>query len=112
VQNALPEILSRAAPVRDAILLRCRENLAAAHALAREFPAVAPLPAGGGWSLVVRFPRVIGEEALALDLLERHGVAVYPGYFFDFPTEGYLVVSLLPHPATFAAGFKLVCERF
>jgi aspartate/methionine/tyrosine aminotransferase len=68
------------------------------------------LPAGGGWSLVVRFPRVISEDALVLDLLERHGVAVHPGYFFDFPTEGYLVISLLPDVKTFAAGFELVCE--
>jgi aspartate/methionine/tyrosine aminotransferase len=110
VQDALPEILSRAAPVRDAILVRCRENLAAAQAIAREVPAVTVLPAGGGWSLVVRFPRVKSEEELVLELLERHGVAVHPGYFFDFPTEGYLVVSLLPEPATFASGFKLVCE--
>jgi aspartate/methionine/tyrosine aminotransferase len=110
VQEALPEILNRAAPVRDAILLRCRENLAAARAIAREIPALTVLPAGGGWSLVVRFPRVISEDALVLDLLERHGVAVHPGYFFDFPTEGYLVISLLPDVKTFAAGFELVCE--
>jgi aspartate/methionine/tyrosine aminotransferase len=109
VQNALPEILSRAAPVRDAILLRCRENLAAARAIARDFPSVALFEPGGGWSLVVRFPRVVTEEALVLELLERHGVAVHPGYFFDFPTEGYLVVSLLPEPTTFEAGLTRIC---
>jgi aspartate/methionine/tyrosine aminotransferase len=110
IQDALPEILDRAAPVRDAILHRCRENLALAHGLARDVPAVTPLPAGGGWSTVVRFPRVVTEEALVLELLDRHGVAAYPGYFFDFPTDGYLVVSLLPDPRTFAAGFKIALD--
>jgi len=27
---------------------------------------------------------------------------VHPGYFFDFPREAYLVVSLLPAPEVFA----------
>src|SRR5262249_9748842 len=108
VQRALPEILRRAEPVRDAILARCRENLAAAREIARGLPAVELLPPDGGGSVVLRFPRVIGEEALALDLLERHGVAVHPGYFFDFADEGYVVSSLLPPAEIFARGFGLV----
>ena len=108
IQEALPEILDRAAPVHDAILLRCQENLARARGIARGVPAVTLLSPGGGWSLVVRFPRVVSEEALALELLDRHGVAVHPGYFFDFPTDGYLVVSLLPESSAFKAGLELV----
>jgi len=96
--------------VRDAILLRCRENLGRARGIARGIPAVTLLSPGGGWSLVVRFPRVVGEEALVLELLGRHGVAVHPGYFFDFPADGYLVVSLLPEPGAFEAGLKLVFD--
>jgi aspartate/methionine/tyrosine aminotransferase len=110
IQQALPGVLDRAAPVRDAILRRCRENLALAHGLAHDVPAVTPLLPGGGWSLVVRFPRVVTEEALVLELLDRHGVAVHPGYFFDFPADGYLVVSLLPNVKTFAAGFEAALD--
>jgi hypothetical protein len=29
---------------------------------------------------------------------------VQPGFFFDFESEAFLVVSLLPEPATFAEG--------
>jgi aspartate/methionine/tyrosine aminotransferase len=75
--------------------------------LAAKLPAVTLLEPGGGWSVVLRFPRVIGEEALVLALLERHGVAAHPGYFFDFPSEGYLILSLLPDPRTFVAGLEL-----
>jgi aspartate/methionine/tyrosine aminotransferase len=110
VQEALAEILDRAAPVRDAILARCIENLATARAIAAKLPAVELLEPGGGWSAVLRFPRVIGEEALVVELLERHGVAVHPGYFFDFPSEGFLVLSLLPDPRTFEAGFNLTLD--
>ena len=108
VQHALPEILDRAAPVRDAILGRCRENLDRARALVRSVPAVALLEPGGGWSTILRYPRVVAEDELVLELLERHGVAVHPGYFFDFATEGYLVLSLLPEIDTFAEGLRLV----
>jgi hypothetical protein len=36
-----------------------------------------------------------------LGLLDAHDVLVHPGYFFDFPREAYLVLSLLPRPADF-----------
>jgi hypothetical protein len=104
IQGALREILDRAAPVRDAIRARCAGNLARARKLVADHPGIDLLSPSGGWSAVVRFPQVVTEEVLALELLERHGVAVHPGYFFDFPTDGYLVVSLLPEPSTFDAG--------
>ena len=112
IQVALPEILERAAPVRDAILARCRENLALARGIVQRVPAVELLEPGGGWSAVLRFPRVVTEEALVLELLERHGVAVHPGYFFDFPTEGYLVLSLLAEGTTFEVGLELTLAAF
>lgn len=107
---ALPEILQRAEPVRDAILARCTENLAQARALTRTYPGVELLEPGGGWSAVVRFPRVLSEERLAVELLETHGVAVHPGYFFDFAVEGFFVVSLLPLPGVFETGLKLALD--
>jgi aspartate/methionine/tyrosine aminotransferase len=107
VQLALPELLERAIPVRDAILARCRKNLARAREAVSKVPSVQLLEPGGGWSAVLRFPRVLAEDALAMELLERHGVAVHPGYFFDFPSDGYLVVSLLAETSSFEAGLEL-----
>jgi len=110
IQLALPEILDRAAPVREAIRARCTANLACARRTAREFPGVEAIPPGGGWSVVLRFPQVVSEDALVLELLERHDVAVHPGYFFDFPTEGYLVLSLLPTTDTFERGLRRILD--
>jgi hypothetical protein len=35
---------------------------------------------------------------IVLDLLDRTGILVHPGYFFDFEREAFLVLSLLPEP--------------
>ena len=110
VQEALGDILRAARPVRDAIRARCRRNLDALRAALAARPDLELLAPSGGWSAVLRFPRVVGEEALALELLERHGVAVHPGYFFDFAGEGYLVVSLLTPPASLDAGIDAIKE--
>ena len=44
-----------------------------------------------------------------LELLEQDGVLVHPGFFFDFPHEAFLVVSLLPEPGTFREGVTRAC---
>jgi aspartate/methionine/tyrosine aminotransferase len=111
VQLALGALLEHGVQVRRAILDRCAANLAT---LEREIPhaaGVALVRPEGGWSAVLRFPRVLSEETVVLELLERHGVAVQPGYFFDFPSEGWLALSLLPHPSVFDPGVRLLLER-
>jgi aspartate/methionine/tyrosine aminotransferase len=52
-------------------------------------------------------PRSRGEEEWALALLDA-GVLVHPGYFFDFPSGAHLVLSLLPPPAEFARGVRIL----
>ncbi|MGH9750113.1 MAG: pyridoxal phosphate-dependent aminotransferase [Candidatus Polarisedimenticolia bacterium] len=64
------------------------------------------LPADGGWSAVLRVPAVRTEEEMVIGLLDRDGVLVHPGYFFDFPGEAFLVLSLLPDPAIFEEGVR------
>jgi aspartate/methionine/tyrosine aminotransferase len=111
VQVALSQLLRGGRAVRRAILARCRGNLRTLRQLVRRLPAVDVPEVGAGWSAVVRFPAVIGEEELALELLKRDGVAVHPGYFFDFPRDGTLVVSLLPEPASFRAAVSRLLAR-
>jgi hypothetical protein len=111
VQLALPALLAGGAAVREAIAARCRANLAALRAVAVDCPEVSVPPVAGGWSVPLRIPTVVGEDALVIELLERDGVAVQPGYFFDFPQEGWLVLSLLAEPPVFAAGVARVLAR-
>jgi alanine-synthesizing transaminase len=111
VQLAARSLLERGAAVRDGILERVRVNDSALRAIVTGADGTTVLPADGGWSAVVRVPATRPEEALVTELLERDAVAVHPGYFFDFPHEAFLVVSLLPDPDVFARGMQLVQDR-
>jgi aspartate/methionine/tyrosine aminotransferase len=106
VQAAAPALLEAGLAIRRAIHARVRRNLDALRAAVTARPDVTLLDPEGGWSAVLRVPAVATEQAIVLRLLDEAGVLVHPGYFFDFPREAYLVVSLLPEPAAFdeAAG--------
>ena len=53
---------------------------------------------------MLRVPVTVGGEELAIQLLTERGVYVHPGHFFDFPGDGYLVVSLITPEDVFAEG--------
>jgi aspartate/methionine/tyrosine aminotransferase len=104
VQRALGGILALAPRIRATILDRLRGNLAILRAALAPLPAVELVEPDAGWSAVVRVPRLQSDEELVLALLDRAGVLVQPGHFFDFPRDGYLAVSLLPPPDLFREG--------
>ena len=70
------------------------------------------LPGGGGWYAVLDVPSLEPEEDLVVRLLTREEVLAHPGYFFDFPRESFLVVSLLPPEASFADGVARILRHF
>lgn len=107
VQVALPELLRIGARIRAAISARTRANLDVLRGAAK--PSMQVLPVEGGWSAVIRVPRVMSDDELALALLDR-GVVVQPGYFFDFAADGYLVVSLLTREGVFAEGTRRLAD--
>jgi hypothetical protein len=83
-------------------------NLQQLCARVAEWPSASLLEPEGGWSAVLRVPAVQSEEVLVLRLLEEARVLVHPGYFFEFPHEAFLIVSLLPEPDRFALGISEV----
>lgn len=111
VQVAASSLIRDGAVVRASILQRVRANEAALRALAGRYPSVDVLPCEAGWSVVLRVPSTRSEEAFVLELLERDGVLIHPGFFFDFPHEAFLVGSLLPAPPLFNEGMERVLER-
>jgi aspartate/methionine/tyrosine aminotransferase len=102
IQIAAADLLVRGGAIRDGILHRIRSNLTALRGIVARFDAVTVLTCEGGWYAVIRVPSTRSEEELVLELLERERVLVHPGYFFDFPHEAYVIVSLLPRPDVFA----------
>lgn len=103
VQVALGELLDIGTQIRRSISDRTRLNLGTLRDAISRVASAEVLPVEGGWTAVIRVPRVMSDEDLALALLEQ-GVVVQPGYFFDFDREGFLVVSLLTESATFEEG--------
>jgi alanine-synthesizing transaminase len=108
-QLALPVLLAR----RERFLAPLRERLATNRAALARLGAApcTPLASAGGWSAVLRVGETVHEEALALALLDEDGVAVSPGFFFDFERSGHLVLSLLAPPADFAEGLARIAAR-
>jgi alanine-synthesizing transaminase len=112
VQHALPTLLATCHVAESAIRVRTRANLARLrerHATAGR--AATLLDCEGGWYATLRLPRTKSEEAWALELLERDGVYVHPGHFFDFASEAYVVVSLLTPEARFDEGVARLLAR-
>lgn len=101
VQVAASHLLERGVVIRAQIHDRVRSNLAQLREMATESPACDVLKVEGGWSAVIRVPATRSEEQLILELLNGEGILVHPGYFFDFPREAFVVVSLLTAPDIF-----------
>lgn len=105
VQLALPSILEQSAAFRATVHRRVEENRHTLGSLHRAGATWTPQPALGGWAQVIRVPESRGEDALCLAALDA-GVVVQPGYFYDFPSGAWLVLSLLAQPGDFARGVE------
>ena len=103
IQRALPGILELCPAVTANIVQRCRQNLLELERAVAASP-VTLLQPEAGWSAVLHLPRLQTEEALVLALLREQGVLIQPGWYYDFATEPYAVVSLLTEPAVFREG--------
>jgi hypothetical protein len=88
----------------DANLVYLRERL-------RSDSTVRMLQVEGGWYVTLQAPRVKSEEEWVLDLLSHCHVLVQPGFFYDFESEAYLVLSLLTREADFMEGVDRLLAR-
>ena len=108
VQRAAPALLARLPELQTPIRSRvCGNRERLRGLLGRSSPATL-LNGEGGWYAVLRIPATLPEEERVLRLLATGDVLVHPGYFFDFPREAHLVLSLLPAEAGFATGVERV----
>jgi len=58
----------------------------------------------------VRVPALRSDENLAIDLPSQGGVVCPSRTLYDFPNDGYLVLSLITSRASFAEGSIECCE--
>jgi aspartate/methionine/tyrosine aminotransferase len=103
-QVAAPALIAGGAIVRERIRARVAANFQHLRTALACVPSLEVLHADAGWSAVVRVPARDPEEEVVLALLDQSETLVHPGFFFDFPHEAWVVLSLLPEPAVFDEG--------
>jgi aspartate/methionine/tyrosine aminotransferase len=110
IQWATPALLEQRQSVQRQLLARVLANLGELDRLLATQKMCQRLNVEGGWYAVLRVPVTQTDEELAVDLLRRKSVLVHPGHFYDFPSDGYLVLSLIAAESEFAEGIKRLLE--
>lgn len=111
VQNALPEWIAQVDTFQKPVLARIRDNYVTLSDKLKHCRSCSFLGAQGGWYAVLKIKGSRSEEEWALKLLNKYHVFVYPGYFFDFKEEKFLVMSLLVEPKNFEEGVSRLLSR-
>jgi alanine-synthesizing transaminase len=111
VQLALREMLSIRGDLQKQMQQRVCSNLKFLDALMQK-SSVDRLKREGGWYAVLRVPARGSDEELAIELLENWDVLVHPGHFFDFPRDGFVIVSLIEREAEFQEGARRLRNFF
>jgi aspartate/methionine/tyrosine aminotransferase len=111
IQAAAPTFLAQRHGFQQQLMARVRSNLAELDRQLSDQKICTRLEIEGGWYAVIRVPAIRSDEDLALELLDE-GVYLHPGHFYDFPGEGYLVVSLITRERTFSEGIEKLLAHF
>ena len=106
IQMAAPVLLQQRTAFQQQLMARVRRNLAELDSQLAGKNHLGRLAVEGGWYAVLRVPAMRPDEDLAIELLKKHDVYLHPGHFYDFPGEGYLVVSLITQEQDFSEGLR------
>jgi aspartate/methionine/tyrosine aminotransferase len=110
IQLAAPVLLEQRHSIQALLLDRVRANLSELDRELAKHKTCRRLDVEGGWYVVLRVPVTQSDEDLAIEILRKLSVLVHPGHFYDFPSDGYLIVSLITAPENFRRGIALVLE--
>jgi alanine-synthesizing transaminase len=110
IQWALPALLKQRTSIQQQLLDRARGNLAEFDRQLAAQQTCHRLGVEAGWYAVLRVPVMQTDEELVVDLLRRKSVLVHPGHFYDFPRDGFLVLSLITAEAEFLEGIERLFE--
>ena len=106
LQWAVPVMLEERHGIQRQLRQRMTGNLAVLDAELALQELCRRLEVEGGWYAVLRVPVVGPDEDLAIVLLRETGVLVQPGHFYDFASDGHLVISLITPGDEFAEGIR------
>jgi alanine-synthesizing transaminase len=104
IQLAAPILLDQRKAIQPQLMQRVLANLADLERQLAAQKSCARLEVQGGWYAVLRIPVIRADEDFAVELLRRSGVLVHPGHFYDFVSDGYIVLSLIATEEEFRNG--------
>ena len=104
IQHAVPAMLAERHSIQIQLLGRIKSNLALLDEKLARQKLCERLAVEGGWYGVLRVPILGSDEDLAISLLHDAGVLLQPGHFYNFPTDGFLIASLITPTREFANG--------
>lgn len=110
IQLAATTLLEQRKQIQPLILERVRANLVELDRQLAQQKTVLRLQVEGGWYAVLRVPATQSDEDLAIELLRHASLLVHPSHFYDFPSDGYLILSLLTQSDAFREGTKRMLE--
>lgn len=110
LQWATPVLLDQRMSLQAQLLDRVRGNLAELDRQLAQQKTCERLDVEGGWYAILRVPVTKSDEDVAVELLQKKSVLVHPGHFYDFPSDGYLVLSLITQPAECGEGLSRILE--
>jgi len=104
VQWAFPGLFAQRRTMQPQILDRIQENWKYLKSRVSEMAAINLLEIEGGWYAVLRVAGDRSDKELAIELVQKAHVLVHPGHFYDFPSDDYLVLSLITPTEHFKQG--------
>jgi aspartate/methionine/tyrosine aminotransferase len=110
IQWATPTLLGQRKSIQQQLLNRVLANLKELDRQLSSQKSCQRLDVEGGWYAVLRIPVTQTDEELAVALLRSKSVLVHPGHFYDFPSDGYLILSLITPEEEFAEGIERLLE--
>lgn len=112
IQLAAPAMFGARESFQRQLMTRVRTNLDELDAQLSQQSLVSRLEVEAGWYATLRVPVSRSDEELAIELLRKRKVLVYPGHFYEFPGDGYLVISLITPEDEFREGVSRVLAYF
>jgi alanine-synthesizing transaminase len=110
IQLAAPTLLAQRKRFQPQLMDRVRANLQELDRQLATQNTCRRLDLEAGWYAVVRVPATQSDEDLAIEIIRQASVLVHPGHFYDFASDGYLILSLITPPLDFQEGGRRLLE--
>jgi alanine-synthesizing transaminase len=111
VQWAISALLDQRHDIQKQLLGRVKANLTELDRQIAGQNICQRLCVEGGWYAILRVPVTCTDEDLAIELVQDQSVLVHPGHFYDFPADGYLIISLIAKEDEFREGISRVIQH-